>query len=180
MDELNELDDIIRMSDEKISALLFSLKKECDTLGYIKNELEYIIYHTSNETIISNIKEKLTGIDNINSKIRRIQQQTQNNNTKNYNGEQNKPQDKISVMLFYSPHCGWSRLFLQEWNKFVNAYKGKYDCKQFDCNDDKSKCRQFKIYGFPTVIIEKNGKLTEYNGKRQMNDMHNFIEAMNN
>ena len=81
--------------------------------------------------------------------------------------------NKIKVYNFNTTWCGWSKRFQPEWNKFSDKVKSNsslshveaYDVK-CDDNQNKDICEEYEVQGFPTVIIEKDGKRTHYQGER--------------
>ena len=92
------------------------------------------------------------------------------------NSESNKSEatkDDIKVYNFNTKWCGYSVRFQPEWDEFAAAVKSQnlthvktYDIK---CDNEarKQMCVDYDIPGFPTVIIERNGVRTSYEGPRK-------------
>jgi len=95
-----------------------------------------------------------------------------NNNT---NIESYTP--KIKVYFFYASWCGHCQQFKPEWNKFKNMVKSDNIIIQEinDC-ENKELCTSYGIEGFPTIIIEKNGKPNKYTGNRTAKDLYNALK----
>lgn len=95
-----------------------------------------------------------------------------------------KDNGKIKVYNFNTSWCGYSVRFQPEWNKFEEEVKSKnnlsnveaYDIK---CDNDKNKqmCADYDVPGFPTVVIEKDGKRMQYDGPRKADAI---VEAIQN
>ncbi len=84
----------------------------------------------------------------------------------------NAPGD-FKLYNFNTSWCGYSVRFQEEWNKFANEISKKnnlYPVKVYDIKCDnaanESMCRDYEIPGYPTVVIEKNGKKEVYDGPR--------------
>lgn len=96
------------------------------------------------------------------------------NDSDSNNAESNKStKDNIKVYNFNTKWCGYSVRFQPEWDDFVAAIKSQnlthvktYDIK---CDNEarKQMCLDYDIPGFPTVIIERNGVRTSYEGPRK-------------
>jgi len=94
------------------------------------------------------------------------------NNTPNTEKFQNSK--NVKVYNFNTSWCGWSVKFQPEWTKFEETIKNDFsldNVQTFDikCDDPKNeeKCKEFEVQGFPTVIIEVDGKRGTYNGPRE-------------
>lgn len=80
---------------------------------------------------------------------------------------------KVKVLNFNTSWCGWSRKFQPEWDDFSNRVKSlsglahveALDIK-CDNDDNESMCENYQIPGFPSVVIETEGKRIHYNGER--------------
>lgn len=95
----------------------------------------------------------------------------------------NAPKDsKIKVYNFNTSWCGWSVRFQPEWQKFESEINSKGDLSHVEAHDVKCDnpendflCKEYEVAGFPTVIIETNGKRGVYKGPR---DSKNLIETV--
>jgi thiol-disulfide isomerase/thioredoxin len=90
-----------------------------------------------------------------------------------FSNSENKKSNLVKVYNFNTSWCGYSVRFQPEWEKFQKEVKARddlsnvraYDIK-CDNADNKQMCVDYEVPGFPTVIIEKDGKKTDYNGPR--------------
>lgn len=81
-----------------------------------------------------------------------------------------KKDDTTKIYNFNTAWCGYSVRFQPEWLKLEQATQDTSNIKAIDvkCDNDSNKqlCEDYEIEGFPTVVIEKNGKRKVYNGER--------------
>lgn len=96
-----------------------------------------------------------------------------NSNIKDeFSNLENKNSNLIKVYNFNTSWCGYSVRFQPEWKKFENEIKliNNLSIQAFDIKCDninnKQMCNDYEIPGFPTIIIEKDGKKINYNGHR--------------
>ena len=88
-------------------------------------------------------------------------------------GGVNKPE----LYLFKAEWCGHCKSFKQDWEQLKNHQdvKNKINFITMDADKDKKEINDWKIEGFPTLILKKGDTATEYNGKRTISDLVNFI-----
>jgi thiol-disulfide isomerase/thioredoxin len=81
-----------------------------------------------------------------------------------------KTDDTTKIYNFNTAWCGYSVQFQPEWLELENSTKDMSNITAIDvkCDEEGNKqlCKDYDIDGFPTVIIEKNGKRKVYNGDR--------------
>jgi thiol-disulfide isomerase/thioredoxin len=107
-----------------------------------------------------------------------------NSNIKDkFSNSENKNSNLIKVYNFNTSWCGYSVRFQPEWEKFENEIKliNNLSIQAIDIKCDninnKQMCNDYEIPGFPTIIIEKDGKKINYNGPRTANAI---IETIKN
>lgn len=103
------------------------------------------------------------------------------NNSENINIT-NENTNKIKVYNFNTKWCGWSQKFQPEWDIFsqqvmLDPMLKNIEAYDIKCDDDKSMCEEYKVPGFPYVIIESNNIKTPYTGSRNSKDIINFIQS---
>ena len=87
------------------------------------------------------------------------------------------------IILMYAPWCGHSKRMLPDWEKIKNEYNGKvingkkyiFETYNSEVNNDKEKIKEYKVKGFPTLFIEKNG-VKENFPYREYEKIKNYIE----
>ncbi len=95
---------------------------------------------------------------------------------------QTKDKTKIKVFNFNTSWCGWSRRFQPEWDEFSKRVKSDpklahVDAFDIKCDDDKneSMCEKYQVPGYPFVVIEIDGKRTQYNGERTADALVKYV-----
>jgi len=102
-----------------------------------------------------------------------------------FESNNSKETNKIKVYNFNTAWCGWSVRFQPEWQKFQNEISSKSDLSHVEAHDVKCDnpandflCKEFEVAGFPTVIIETNGKRGIYKGPRDSKNLVEMVEGL--
>ena len=91
--------------------------------------------------------------------------------------------DKLFFIMVMADWCGHCKNAAPEFNKLVAASPitlkdgSKATVKILDADKDKSELSQYKVKGFPTVLIIDGDVTTEYPGKRTANDITEFLNS---
>lgn len=83
-------------------------------------------------------------------------------------GSGNKIED--GLYLFKAEWCGHCINFKNTWNNLKKEIGNKITMKEYDADEDKNIMKDFKIEGFPTIILIKDGKAVEYAGGDRSGD----------
>jgi len=80
--------------------------------------------------------------------------------------------ENVTVTYYFMEGCPHCRSMKPEWEKFkslANGSNGTIVAKEVSADDDNGEITKAnpKVSGFPTIHISKNGKVEEYNGKRE-------------
>ncbi|XP_055587019.1 thioredoxin domain-containing protein 5 homolog [Uranotaenia lowii] len=86
----------------------------------------------------------------------------------------------VTFIKFYAPWCGHCMRMAPTWEQLAEKFVGSDAVKiaKVDCTLEVNKdlCGEQEVNGFPTVFIYRNGeKLSEYNGNRSLEDLHDFV-----
>ncbi len=80
---------------------------------------------------------------------------------------------KDQVLFFYHPSCGHCIEFKPAWEEVKKQID--MPCKDINCQDNPEKCSSYGIEGYPTILVEKNGKKYEFKDKRTVENVVSFI-----
>lgn len=99
----------------------------------------------------------------------------------NFSEEQNKQTYSDEIVLYYASWCGYSRMFIPEWEKFAewaSANAKQLNVKSIKCEaGNESVCMEKGIRGYPTVILyPKEGTEKMFTGDRTAEALRNFVE----
>jgi thioredoxin-like negative regulator of GroEL len=89
---------------------------------------------------------------------------------------------KVQFKVYYANWCGWSKRALavinsSEFQSQMNQIKDKAEVVLVDCeNGGENECSANNIRGFPTMILFKDGKPTQFNGERTTEGIISFIK----
>lgn len=94
-----------------------------------------------------------------------------------------KTKSGVAFVKFYAPWCGHCKRLAPTWEKLAQEFKdndavviGHVDCTAAD-NAHRALCDSNGVNGFPTLNIYKDGvKVDEYNGKRELADLQEYVE----
>merc|ERR1712168_130571 len=83
----------------------------------------------------------------------------------------------LTFVKFFAPRCGHCRSLAPTWELLSNKFAGKVKIAEVDCTQNRSLCERYRIDGYPTLILFKDGKpIQEYHGGRDIKTLTNFIE----
>lgn len=88
-----------------------------------------------------------------------------------------------SVIICKADWCGHCKTAAPEFQKLVSASPitlkdgTKATVKILDADKDKAEVGQYKVRGFPTVLIVDGGQTTEYPGERTSQGIIDFLNS---
>merc|ERR1712189_159752 len=83
----------------------------------------------------------------------------------------------LTFVKFFAPWCGHCRSLAPTWDLLSTKFAGKVKIAEVDCTQSQSLCKRYRIDGYPTLILFKDGKpIHEYQGGRDIKTLTNFIE----
>ena len=88
------------------------------------------------------------------------------------NGGYNNKKDVFLFKAEWCPHC---KNFLPTWKELKKNLGQKYNFTIYDSDKNKNEIEQWKIQGFPTVIVKNKEQAYEYVGSYQYDNVLNFI-----
>jgi len=84
---------------------------------------------------------------------------------------------ETTFVKFYAPWCSHCNRLAPTWELLSTKYAGKVKVAEVDCTQNRDLCSRYKIQGYPTLMLFRDGKLVEeYEGGRDFKTLSNFIE----
>ena len=83
---------------------------------------------------------------------------------------------KTRALFFYHPNCGHCTAFKSAWEQIKGLIT--MPAKDINCEDNPDNCIAYGVEGYPTIMVEKNGRTTEFNDKRSVENVVKFIESV--
>jgi thiol-disulfide isomerase/thioredoxin len=98
-------------------------------------------------------------------------------NAKKINQTGGSSNKAIDLYFFKADWCGHCKNFMPVWNDLIKDEKltDKINFIQFDSEKNQDEIKEWKIEGFPTIILKQGDKAIEYNGPRKLNNIKEFI-----
>jgi thiol-disulfide isomerase/thioredoxin len=85
-------------------------------------------------------------------------------------------EDKL--VLYYTEWCPHCQRIMPLWKEFVKNNKTGVKTMAFDCEQNRSRCHDAKICGYPTIVLYKaNGDKIKFNGEKTLQAINNFVNA---
>lgn len=87
------------------------------------------------------------------------------------------------IYYFYTEWCPYCKKAKPEWDKFkdvygeqtVNGYKLEF--KEVDADKDEDIANKFKVEGYPTIKLIKDGTIVEYDAKPKFETLEKFVKS---
>jgi thiol-disulfide isomerase/thioredoxin len=89
-----------------------------------------------------------------------------------------------SLVICKADWCGHCKKAAPEFNKLVSASPISLNdgsnvvVKMLDADQDKSELSNYKVRGYPTILIMDGSQVTEYPGERTHDGVMNFLNSM--
>lgn len=92
----------------------------------------------------------------------------------------NSPYGVVELTNYYADWCPASKQFLPIWNEFCNQVRIEYPyvkiVPQLCEGPEESKCFAASISGYPTMVLNVNGKKTNFEGTRNIVTMMTWLK----
>lgn len=93
----------------------------------------------------------------------------------------------VNIMYFSVDWCPYCKSSKNDWNNFASNYNGRVingytiTCKEIDCTNSKDPdiklaIDKYDIKGYPTVKMEKDGKVIDFDAKVTNSSLTKFVE----
>jgi thiol-disulfide isomerase/thioredoxin len=101
-----------------------------------------------------------------------------------HNNEDHINKYNVTVYLFKAGWCGHCKNFKDIWNNIAETYSKSHSNQinfiAYDYDLHKSKVEEWKIKGFPTIMIRRGDNAEEYNSDRDYDTFFKFIKSLIN
>lgn len=82
----------------------------------------------------------------------------------------------VTFTLYYVEWCPHCKVVKPEWEKLKNDPELKHiTIIKIDCEKNEEVVQEKNIEGFPTILLNNNGKEEAYNGDREYADFKNYL-----
>ncbi|PFH44884.1 hypothetical protein AMATHDRAFT_72161 [Amanita thiersii Skay4041] len=82
-----------------------------------------------------------------------------------------------AFVKFFAPWCGHCKKLAPTWAQMAKRLQGGHTTiAEVNCDDHRNLCTAQNIKGYPTLIYFANGKKSEYNSGRKLDQMIAFVE----
>tara|TARA_B110000305_G_C19450115_1_gene647382 strand:- start:1729 stop:2208 length:480 start_codon:yes stop_codon:yes gene_type:complete len=94
-----------------------------------------------------------------------------------------KNDESATIYYFYTEWCPYCKKATPEWDKFKDVYSNeiingyKLEFKEIDCEKDEETASKFKIQGYPTIKLIKDGKIIEYDARPKFETLETFVKS---
>ena len=106
------------------------------------------------------------------------------NNEILYNGDNNNQAEIILFYVDWCPHCKTAK---PEWDNFKNQVQGTtinghvVVCTEINCTNEtpeiESMVKQYKIEGYPTIKLVKDGQIIDFEAKPTQTTLTQFVNT---
>ena len=92
-----------------------------------------------------------------------------------------RSKDKINIILYYSNSCWYCTQLMPVWNRLKKKYLNHDNINIINVEKDNIEhmLKKYKgnVFGFPTIIKVRGGKIDEiYEGQRELKLLNTFIK----
>ena len=87
------------------------------------------------------------------------------------------------IMYFFTEWCPHCKKAKTHWENFKQEFDGKtinnykIICKEYDCEKNDKVCDEFKVEGYPTIKMLKDGQTIDFDAKPTIENLTSFVES---
>lgn len=83
-----------------------------------------------------------------------------------------------AFVKYFTTWCGHCKALEPTWTELAEVTKGKVNIVEVNCEvgDNKAKCREAGVKGYPTLIFYNQGEKADYRGARKLEDLKDYAE----
>merc|ERR1712203_1318190 len=84
---------------------------------------------------------------------------------------------ETTFVKFFAPWCGHCKTLAPTWELLSSKFANKVKVAEVDCTKNQALCQRFRIDGYPTLMLFKDGQPVEqYSGGRDIKTLSNYLE----
>ena len=87
--------------------------------------------------------------------------------------------NKKTFLFFYTDWCSYCSRYKSTHKKltaYINKNMPNVTVKDIDCDKNEDLVKKYGIEGFPTLILESNGKSVTFTGEKTLENLIQFIK----
>lgn len=94
-----------------------------------------------------------------------------------------QPQQEVVLYFFYTTWCPHCKAAKPEWQKLKSEYENKpfnnttIIFREVDCDKEEKIADEFKVEGYPTIKMVKDGEIIEYDAKPKYDTLIQFLNS---
>ena len=115
-------------------------------------------------------------------KLNNINQTGGSNEKENFYFGQNSVDDmkstKPTIYLFKASWCGHCKQFRETWNSLGNTFSKDINFITYDSDKNTKEMKEWKIKGYPTLIVRTGTTAKEYNEDRNIDNLVTYIKSL--
>jgi thioredoxin 1 len=83
--------------------------------------------------------------------------------------------NKDKLVLCHATWCPHCTSFVPKWQQFKKSNRFPIQVVDLESDRDKEEIKEYKVQGYPTVILVKDGKHIEYDDERSEEGLTRFL-----
>jgi thiol-disulfide isomerase/thioredoxin len=97
--------------------------------------------------------------------------------------EKDGKQKEAELYMFYTTWCPHCKKAKPEWEKLKTEFENKpinntiVHFREVDCDKDEKVASEFKVEGYPTIKLVKDGQVVEYDAKPNYDTLVEFLHT---
>ena len=92
-------------------------------------------------------------------------------------------QNEVELLYFYTEWCPYCKKSRPIWNELKEKYaehgvnNTRVYFKEIDCDKEEQMADEYKVEGYPTIKMVKDGQIIEYDAKPDLETLETFLHT---